>query len=81
MKVGPRRPYPARGVLAWLLQEWGAALPPQERPGLGAARGGGSPRGRSCCNAPFSVPQSPALGLGVGKEVSSPPHQSQLTFL
>lgn len=39
------------------------------------------PRSRSCCNAPFSVPQSAALGVGVGKEVSNPPHQSQLTFL
>lgn len=41
----------------------------------GAARGGrpgaAAPRRRSCCNAPFSVPQSRAPGVRVGEEVPS----------
>lgn len=44
MKVGPpHAPTPPVECWLWLLQEGGAALPPQGRPGLGAARGGGSP--------------------------------------
>ena len=68
----PRAPAPPMGCRLRLVQEWGAFSPPRGWLGLRAARGGGSPRRRSCCNAPFSVPQSPALGVRVGK-VSRPP--------
>lgn len=62
MAVGPPRPRPA--VECWLQLMRDGALPASRIPGwpsLGAARAGGSRRRRSCCNAPFSVPQSRAL--------------------
>lgn len=76
---GTPAPSPCRGVPAAAGAGWGAARIPGW-PGLGAARAGGSRRRRSCCNAPFSIPQSRTLRGRVGKEVSRTQDQSQLTF-
>lgn len=79
MNVGPPAPSPCRGVPAAAGAGWSAARIPGW-PGLGAARGGGSRRRRSCCNAPFSVPQSRTLRGRACKEVSRTLDQNQLTF-
>lgn len=72
MNVRPPRPCPARGMLAVAGAGERYCRPPCGWSGLGVTRSGVSPRRYSCCNAPFSVAQSLALAVRVGKECRAP---------